>query len=116
MPCRAWKCVPTAFSSGVAISKVPAGVIVTTERVTKNYFNNWCLLNPWPTFLYLTYFWLNELVILSKACKPDNFESHNFSKLGFSNIEGLCLNFVECEFFLESNSPEILLICEKKLR
>ena len=31
---------------------------------------------------------------LSKACRPDNFESHNSRNLSFMNIRGLCLNFV----------------------
>ena len=48
------------------------------------------------------------LVILSKSCKPDNFELNNSLKLSFTNIRGLCLNFVDCESFLESNSPDIL--------
>ena len=48
------------------------------------------------------------LVILSKSCKPDNFESNNSLKLSFTNIWDLCLNFVDCESFLESNSPDIL--------
>ena len=30
----------------------------------------------------------------------------------FTNIWGLCSNFVECESFLESNSPDILALCE----
>ena len=53
--------------------------------------------------------------ILSKACKPDNFESHNSLKLSFTNIRGLHLNFVDCESFLESNSPDILALCETNL-
>ena len=40
------------------------------------------------------------MAILSKGCKPDNFESHNSLKLSFTNIFGLCLNFVECELSL----------------
>ena len=55
------------------------------------------------------------MAILSKACKPDNFESHNSLKLSFTNIWGLCSNFVECESFLESNSPDILPLCETNL-
>ena len=55
------------------------------------------------------------MVILSKACKPDNFESHNFLKLSFTNIQDLRLNFVDCESFLESNSPDILALCETNL-
>ena len=55
------------------------------------------------------------MAILSKGCKPDNFESHNSLKLSFTNISGLCSNFVECESFLESNSPDILAFCETNL-
>ena len=46
------------------------------------------------------------MAILSKACKPDNFESHNSLKLSFTNILGLHSNFVDC------NSPDILALCE----
>ena len=48
------------------------------------------------------------MTILSKACKPDNFESHNSLKLCFTNIRGLRSNFVDSESFLELNSPDIL--------
>ena len=54
------------------------------------------------------------MTILSKACKPDNFESRNSLKLSFTNIRGLCSNF-DCESFLESNSPDILVLCETNL-
>ena len=55
------------------------------------------------------------MTILSKACKTDNFESYNSLKLSFTNIRGLRLNFVDCESFLESNSPDILALCETNL-
>ena len=55
------------------------------------------------------------MAILSEACKPDNFESHNSLKLSFTNIRGLRSNFVDCESFLESNSPDILALCETNL-
>ena len=55
------------------------------------------------------------MAILSKACKPDNFESHNSLKRRFTDIRGLHLNFVDCESFLESNSPDILALCERNL-
>ena len=55
------------------------------------------------------------MTVLSKACKPDSFESHNPLKLSFSNIRDLCLNFVDCESFLESNSPHVLALCETNL-
>ena len=49
------------------------------------------------------------VLILSKACEADNFELHNSLRLSFTNIPGLCSNFVDCKSFLESNSPDILL-------
>ena len=55
------------------------------------------------------------MAILSKACKPDNFELHNSLKLSFTNIRGLRSNFVDCESFLESNSPDILALCKTNL-
>ena len=55
------------------------------------------------------------MAILSKACQPDNFKSHNSLKLSFTNIWGLRSNFVDCKSFLESNSPDILALCETNL-
>ena len=55
------------------------------------------------------------MAILSKACKPDNFESYNSLKLSFTNIQGLHFNFVDCESFLESNSCDILALCETNM-
>ena len=55
------------------------------------------------------------MTILSNECKPNNFESHNSLKLSFTNIRGLRSNFVDCESFLESNSPDILALCETNL-
>ena len=55
------------------------------------------------------------MAILSKRCKTDNFESHNSLKLSFTNIQGLHLNFVDSESFLESNSHDILALCETNM-
>ena len=55
------------------------------------------------------------MAILSKACKPDNFESHNSLQLSFTNIRSLRSNFVDCKSCLESNSPDILSLCETNL-
>ena len=55
------------------------------------------------------------MAILSKRCRPDNFESQNSLKLSFTNIQGLRSNFVDCESFLESNSLDILALCETNL-
>ena len=55
------------------------------------------------------------MVILSKACKPDNLESNNSLKLSFVNIRGRLSNCVDFESYLESNSPGILALCETNL-
>ena len=55
------------------------------------------------------------MAILSKACQPDNFELHNSLKFSFANLWGLCLDFVDCESFLESYYPDILTLCETNL-
>ena len=55
------------------------------------------------------------MTMLLKGCKPDNFECDNSLKLSFISIRGLHSNFVECESFLESNSPDILPLFEKNL-
>ena len=55
------------------------------------------------------------MAILSKGCKPDNFEPHNSLKLSFTNIGDLCTNFVESDSILKSNSSEVLALCEVNL-
>ena len=54
-------------------------------------------------------------MVISKECNPDNFESHDSLKPSFTNICGLCSNFVECGSSQESNSPDILALSEKNL-
>ena len=61
--------------------------------------------------LILTYLNLANYAILSKACKPDNFESNNCIKLSFPNIWDIHSNFAACASFLESNSSDILAQC-----
>ena len=65
-------------------------------------------MNSQSTFLNFTSFYINELVILSKAYKPDNFESQNSLKRRLTNIQGLYINFIGWVFLLESNYPDIL--------
>ena len=43
----------------------------------------------------------------------NNFDTDSSLKLSFTNIWGICSNFVVCELFLESNSPDILAPCEQ---
>ena len=52
---------------------------------------------------------------ISKACKPNNFKSNNSLKVSFTYIGDLRLNFVDCDPFLASNSPDILALCETNL-
>ena len=62
--------------------------------------------------LFLTQWFM---ALLSKGCKPGNFEPHNSLKLSFTNIWGLRSNFFECDSFLESNSPDIVALFETNL-
>ena len=55
------------------------------------------------------------MVIILRGSKPDNFELYISLKLSFTNTRGFCSNFVECESFLESNSPDILALCVANL-
>ena len=55
------------------------------------------------------------MFVLSKGHKANNFESHSSLKLSITNIQGLCINFVECESFFESNFSEILTQSETNL-
>ena len=50
--------------------------------------------------------------IFSRGCKPDNFEPQNSLKLSFTNTWRHRSNFVGCESFLESDSPDILALGE----
>ena len=50
------------------------------------------------------------MAVLSKRCKPDNFELHKSLKLSFRNIYGLPSNFAECKFFLDPNTPDLLCV------
>ena len=55
------------------------------------------------------------MAILSKGCKSDKFEPYTSLNLSFTNIAGLGSNFVECESFFETNSPDILALCKTNL-
>ena len=67
--------------------------------------------------IYLSVFdlFLTHEMAISKRRRPDNFQSHNSLKLSFTNTWSLRPNFVECESFLKSNSPNILAQCETNL-
>ena len=79
------------------------------------YFKDWCIMNSQPTILFLTILTQWIMAILLKGCKPHNFKSQNSPKLSFTNIWSLRSTFVDCESFLESNSPDILALWEANL-
>ena len=55
------------------------------------------------------------MTILSKGCRTDNFKLYNSLKLNLTYTRGLRSNSVKCESFLESNSHDILALCETNL-
>ena len=85
---------------------------VTVTKITSSIDVSWSHSLPLYFQPILTQ-WI--MVILSKGYKPGNFESHSSLKLSFTNIWSLRLNFVDCESFLESNSPEIYALCQTNL-
>ena len=68
MSCCAGNCVPAGVSAGVDTSEVSNGFSV---RVTK-------IKGFGLTFLFLIYFQLNEMTILSKGCKPYVIQCQGF--------------------------------------
>ena len=120
MSSRTWKCVPTATSSAADISEVPGCPLLwlmssqSGSQILLQGLVSHHELTPYlSAFNLFLMQWI--MAILSKGSKLDNFESHNFLKLSFTNIWGLRSNFVECESFLESNSCDILGLCETNL-
>ena len=63
-------------------------------------------------FSIFTLFTHNELWPYYQKHVNQNFELHNSLKFSFTNIQGLCSNFIDCESALESNSADILALYE----
>ena len=61
--------------------------------------------------LFLT----QQIMAISKRCKPDNFELLNSLKFSFKNIQDLHSSFVACESFLEYQALLTLLFYWDKL-
>ena len=118
VPCCTWKCIPTAIYSGVDISEVSGCHLLqqlSSQWGHKNYFKDWC--HELTTYLSVLNLFLTQciMVMLSEGCKLDNFEPQNSLKHSCVNIWGFCSNFVECGSFLESNSLDILALCETNM-
>ena len=90
MPCFMWKCVPTAMvfwifprSLGVICydrDEFSVKVTKITLRIDVSYELT-AYLSVFNLFLIQ-----RIMAILSKVCKPDNFEPHNFLKLSFTRV------------------------------
>ena len=102
MPLQLLSVVWISLMSFVTIDEFPV-------RITKIDFKYWSLMNSHPTFIFnLCKF--NELWPYYQKHVNHNFESDNSLKLNFTNNQDLRSNFVDCESFPESNSPEILAV------
>ena len=109
VPCHAWNYAPTAISGGVDISK--ALECHWLRQVSSQWRLLYSLRVCFFSYLFLTQ---RIMAVSSKVCNPDNFELDNFLKT-LTNIRGLPSDFVECESFLEWNSPDIFALCDKNL-
>ena len=103
VPCRTWKCVPTAISSGANISGVLGCHLL--QQISFQWGSQKLLqgLVSHKLTAYLSVFnpflaqWI--MAILSKGCNPDNFESHISLKLSLSvnlSINQTVLTFLLC--------------------
>ena len=75
-------------------------------------------MNSQPTVLFSTYFNFNVISELWSNYQKHVIQinlNHITLKFSFASIWGLCSNSVDCGFFLELNSAEILALCETNL-
>ena len=69
--------------------------VMSSQWGSQNFFKDWHLMNSQPTIFFFDLFltqWI--MAILSKRCKPDNFEPHNSLKRSFTNIRRLRSNLL----------------------
>ena len=98
VPCRTWKCVPTAISVGVDISEVPVCHLLRqmiSQWGSEKLFQGLVFYEV-TAYLSVSGLFLTQwiMTILSKRCKSDSFESHN------SNIWGFCSILFNLDFSL----------------
>ena len=113
---HAWKCIPTAISSGVDISEAPGCHLLwlMSSQSWSQKLLQILVSHEHTAYLstfsspFFNLFKLRIISIILKPCKPHNFESHNSVMLTFTNIWGLQSNFAHCESFFQSNSPDIV--------
>ena len=83
-----WVSFVTTDEFSVRVTKFTSRIGVSWTHSLPLWF--WPLLTQWNCHI-------------TKRTKIRKFESHNSLELSFTNIWGLHSNFVECEFFFESN-------------
>ena len=103
LPCRAWKFVSTPISSGVDISEVPGCYLLLqmSSQWGSQKLLQGLVSHELTAYLSLFDLFLTQLIMAIM--------------LSFTNIWGLYSNFVDYKSFLESNSPDILSLCEANL-
>ena len=80
LSCRAWKCVPTAFSGVVDISEAFVCYLLrqmSSQWGSQNLLQGLVSLELTAYLSVFNLFLTHEMAILPKGRKPDNFESHN---------------------------------------
>ena len=97
-------CVPTAISGGVDISDVPGCHFLwqTSYQRGSQKLLEGLVSHEFTAYISVFHIFLIQwiMAILSKRCKPDNFELHNSLKLSFTYICGIRSHFVECESWI----------------
>ena len=84
----------------VRVTKITLRIHVLWTQSLLSIFNLFKLSELWPYYLKH----VNQIIL-----------NHNSLKLSFINIWGRRLNFVDCESSLESNSPDVIALCETNL-
>ena len=110
VPYHTWKCVPTAISGGVHISESTWVSFLLTNEFSVGVTEITLLLVSHELTAYFSVLDLfSTQWIMVMLSWPYSL------KLRFISIQVLFSIFLECESFLESNSPDALTLCEKNL-
>ena len=86
---------------GTGSQKLLKGLVSHELTAYLSIFNPFQLNELWPYYQkHVNQIFLNYITLI---------------KLRLTNIKGIRSNFLDCESFLESNSPDILALCETNL-
>ena len=87
----------------------------SSVKGTKNYFKDMCLIHSQISDFTSLFYSMNYHNIKSYIHKLDNFETKKFLNVSFTDVCGICSDFVVSETFLELNCHGILALCETNL-